>query len=248
MLGVPDPSVRFAAARVMGRVFARRLGDAPIEETVGDAVIAALNDRDRAVKIAAMEALGAMRYDRGITALGELFTYHGKGDFAEAALDALAHIANPAVAPLLDGQLTSKTPALRGIAVEGFARMGEAGRLADLQFALKSERADDVLLALAFANTMLGNAAIDPISEAVTRTRTRDRARRYLIEIAPGRAGLFNRQVLDPDARIRLAAVEALGLGGDAAAVALIQPLTADRDPLVARAATHATERLTAQR
>jgi HEAT repeat protein len=67
-----------------------------------------------------------------------------------------------------------------------------------------------------------------------------------LIEIAPGRAGLFNRQLLDPDARLRVAAVEALGSSRDSAALPMVQPLTTDQDPLVAQAAARAVERLVA--
>jgi HEAT repeat protein len=243
-LGVADPSVRFAAARVIGRVFARLPADSPVDQSVGDSVITALNDNDRAVTIAAMEALGAMRYDRAAAALGELFTYHEKGEPAEAALAALAHIGGPALS-LLTAQLSSRIPAFRGIAVEGLARSADSVRLGDLQSTLKTERDEGVLLALAFARTMLANATIDPISDAVTRSRTRAQAQQYLIEIARGRIGMFNRQLQDPDSRIRLAAVEALGLSHDAAAAALVQPLTADGDPLVARAATIAVERLT---
>jgi hypothetical protein len=51
LLGVPDPAMRFAAVRVIGRVFAPRVHDGPIEESLGDAVITALNDPDRAVKM-----------------------------------------------------------------------------------------------------------------------------------------------------------------------------------------------------
>lgn len=248
LLGSPDPALRFGAARVIGRVFAPRPGDPGIDQALGDAVVAAVNDRDRAVKAAAIQALGAMRYDRAVTALTELFTYHARGDQAELSLDALAHIANRASAALFASQLAAKSPALRGIAVEGIARLGEPARLAETQIALKGERADTVLLALAFASTMLTNAAIDPVSEAVARARTKDLARQYLIEIAPGRAGLFARQVQDPDARIRLAAVDALGLSGDPSALTLIQPLTGDSDPAVARAADAALARLTLRR
>ena len=42
----------------------RRATIRPSSDTVGDAVITALNDSDRAVKTAAMPALGAMRYER----------------------------------------------------------------------------------------------------------------------------------------------------------------------------------------
>jgi HEAT repeat protein len=244
LLGSLDPYIRFAGVRVIGRVFEFRPNDQPVDETVGDTVVAAMNDKDQTVKSAVVQALGLMRYERGVTALTELFAYYGKGQSAEAALDALAHTANPAIAPLLAEQLTSKSSVLRGIAVEGLARLGDIARLAEMQVVLKGERTDSVLLALAFANTLMSNAPIDPISEAVTRTKTRDQARHYLIEIAPGRVGLFNRQLVDPDARVRLAAVDALGLTHDPTAVPLVQPLTTDNDPLVAQAAAHAVERL----
>jgi HEAT repeat protein len=248
LLGSLDPFIRFAGVRVIGRLFELRPNDEPIDETVGDAVVAAMNDKDQTVKAAVMQALGTMRYERAVTALSELFAHYAKGQPAEAALDALAHIANPVSAPLLATQLISKTSALRGIAVEGLARIGDLARLAEMQVVLKDERTDTVLLALAFASTLLSNAPIDPMSEAVTRTKTRDQARQYLIEIAPGHIGLFDRQLVDPDARVRLAAVDALGLTRDPAAVPLVQPLTADTDPLVAQAAARAMDRLTTPR
>ena len=71
--------MRYAAVRVLGRVFAKRAQDEPIESTVGDAVITALNDNDRAVKAAAMHALGAMRYERGVQALTDLFAVLRQG-------------------------------------------------------------------------------------------------------------------------------------------------------------------------
>src|SRR5262245_8539378 len=73
LLGVPDPAMRFAALRVIGRVFAPRVYDGPIDELLGDAVITALNDPDRAVKSAAMESLGLLRYARGVQARKEVF-------------------------------------------------------------------------------------------------------------------------------------------------------------------------------
>lgn len=246
VIGAPDPAMRFGAVRVLGRLLARRPGDEGIEPSVGDAVIVALNDRDRAVNGAATQALGTMRYDRAVLALGELFTYHRKGDRAAEALDAIARIANPASATLLATQLSAKADGFRGIAVEGLARVGERNRLADIQTALQSERADSVLLAADFAATLLGGAAVDRIVEAVVKPRLRDQARAYLAEIAPGRSALFARHLQDPDARVRLAVVEALALGADPAALPLVEPLTNDTDPDVARAAALATGRLRA--
>jgi HEAT repeat protein len=245
-IGSSDPAMRYAAVRVLGRVFSRRAGDEAVESTIGDAVITALNDNDRAVKLAAMLALGAMRYERGMQALTDLFTYYGKGDSAEAALDALAHIAHPGSLPLFTAQMAGKSATLRGIAIEGLARLGDRTQLAAIQAVVDHDRDAGVSLAGAFAQVLLGNAATDSVADALGRPRMREQAKRYLVEIAPGRTGTFGHQLLDSDAQIRLDVVDALGLAGDPAAITAIEPLTQDRDPLVARAAERALARLRA--
>ena len=243
-IGSSDPAMRYAAVRVLGRLFAQRAQDEPIESTVGDAVITALNDNDRAVKSAAMFALGAMRYERGVQALSDLFAFYGKGDAADAALDALARIGHPASVPLFTAQLTSKTASLRAIAVEGLARVGDRAQLPAIQAVIDNERDAGVTLAGAFALVLLDNGPTDQVADALGRPRLREQAKRYITEIAPGRTGSFAHQLLDTDAQIRLDTIDALGLAGDPAAIGVIQPLTEDRDPQVARAAERAIARL----
>ena len=243
-IGSSDPAMRYAAVRVLGRLFAKRATDETIESTVGDAVITALNDNDRAVKTAAMLALGAMRYDRGVQALTDLFTYYGKGDAAEAALDALAHIAHATSVPLFIAQLAGKSASLRGIAIEGLARTGDATQLPAIQAALDKERDQSVTLAGAFALVLLGNGSTDRVADWLGRPKQREQTKRYLIEIAPGRTQAFTHQLMDSDPQIRLDMVDALGQAGDPAAIAAVEPLTKDHDPQVARAAERAVARL----
>lgn len=240
MIGAPDAARRFAAIRVLGQLFTRRPQDEPVEETVGDAVVGALNDNDRAVRAAAMQTLGSMRYERGLQALADLFAHYGKGDLAMGALDAVARIAHPSSAPLLASQLTARNAILRTIGIEGLARVGDASKLADIQSALGNERSDTVLLAGRFAEAVLANSSIDPIVEAMTHPRLREQARQYLIELAPGRSSAFAGQIQNPDARIRLDVVDALGLSYDPAALPLVEPVLQDVDPQVARAAERA--------
>lgn len=244
MLGAPDPAKRFAALRVMGRVLARRYGDDPIDESVGDAVIVALNDGDRAVRSVAIHALGAMRYIRGVQAVSDLFQYFGKGEPAEAALDAVARIAHPSSAVLLTSQLTSKSAAIRGIATEGLARMGDPAVLASIDEALRAERNEGVLLAGRFAAAMLSNAPIDSITGALGRPGLRDQARGYLVELAPRRAPAFAGPFQDPDPGVRADLVEVVGLARDPAALPVIEPMVKDADVQVARAAERAVARL----
>lgn len=243
-IGSSDPAMRYAAVRVLGRLFAKRAQDEPIESTVGDAVITALNDNDRAVRTAAMQALGAMRYERGVQSLTDLFTYYEKGDAAHAALDALAHIAHPTSVPLFTAQLASRTVSLRTSAIEGLARSGDRSQLAAIQSVVDKEHEQSVTLAGAFARVLLGNGATDQVADSLGRPRQRDQAKRYLLEIAPGRTDTFAHQLLDSDPQIRIDTIDALGLAGDAAAVAVLEPLTKDRDPQVARAADRALSRL----
>jgi HEAT repeat protein len=237
LVGASDPAMRYAAVRVLGGVFAKRAQDAPIDETVGDAVITALNDDDQAVKGAAMQALGTMRYERGVQALTDLFQFYGKSDAAEAALNALARIAHPASAAMFAAQLSGKSSARRGIAIEGLGRMGDASKLAEIQRALDADRSDAVTLAGVYASARLANGAIDRVADALTRPRLRVQARQYLVELVPGRTKALTSHLQDPDQRLRLEVVDSLGLSGDPAALPLVEPLLKDRDPQVARAA-----------
>jgi HEAT repeat protein len=244
LVGASDPAMRYAAVRVLGRVFAKRAQDDPIEQTIGDAIITALNDGDDAVKSAAMQALGTMRYERGVQALTDLFEFYGKRSAGEAALDALARIAHPTSAAVFTAQLSGKISERRGIAIEGLGRIGDSSTLADIQKALDIDRNDAVTLAGVFASALLANTPIDRIGDALTRPRLRVQARQYLIELLPGRAPALAGHLQDPDARLRLEIVDLLGLSGDPAALPLVEPLLQDRDTEVARAAVRAVAKL----
>jgi HEAT repeat protein len=243
-LDASDPAMRLAAVRVIGRLFARRAGDEPVAQAVGDAVITTLNDKAVDVKQAAMDALGAMRYARAVEPLGTLFSHYKKGELGENALDALAHIAHPGSAPLFVATLGSPSPALRTIAVEALARVGDRARLVDIQKALASERHEGVLLASTFATVLLSGAPLDELAEGLIRTRLRDQSRRYLVDAAPGRTHVFARFTNDPEAMMRAEVAEILGLSGDRAALPLLAPLCRDQDPRVSAAAERAIGRL----
>src|SRR5262249_12159624 len=152
----------------------------------------------------------------------------GKGDAAAAALDALARIGNPGGAAVLTSQLTSKVAALRGIAVEGLARVGDAASLTSIRDATTAERSDGVLLAVAFASASLSNGSFDPIVEALAKPRLHDQAFQYLIELAPGHASSFARLLQDPDAHLRADGVNVFALARDASALPLVEPLPPD--------------------
>jgi HEAT repeat protein len=248
MLGAPDPAFRFTALRVLGRVFERRFQDDPVETAVGDAVITSLNEIDRVIRGAAIQTLGAMRYPRAVQALTELFQYYGKSDLAAASFDALARIAHPASAPLFTSALTGKNSTLKGTAIEGFARLGDANNLAAIQAGVDGERSQGVLVAATFAGVMLSRASIDLLTDALKRPKLRDQVWQYLVEAAPGHAAAFSRQAQDPDARLRADVADILGLAGDPSALPIVEPMVKDREPQVALAAARAVARLKAAR
>ena len=248
LLGLPDPAVRLAAVRVIGRLYERRPGDAPVDEGLGDLVIAAVNGNDRAMKIAAMDALGALRETRAVEGLTELFQFYGKGDLAEAALAALARIGHRSSAPLFLLQLSSKSTPLKVLAIEGLARTGDASHIAAIQAALKRERDDRVASASYFASAMLSNGPIEQLVDALNRPKSHDVAREYLAEIAPGRVSQLSRYVQDPSPRMRTDVADIVFLSGDPQGVRVVAPLLTDQDKQVAMAAERATMRLKTDR
>jgi HEAT repeat protein len=248
LIGAADPALRLAAVRVIGRLFLKRPQDQPIEPDVGDAVVSALNDKDNAIRTAAMSALGAMRYERAVQALTDIFQHYGRGDLGMSAFDALARVAHPSSAALLSAQLEGKNAALKGIAIEGLARIGDRSKVPNVEAALQGERNDSLLLAGRFASVLLENVPIDSLTEALAEPRQREQARQYLVEIAAGRSTAFNRQAKDPDARLRADVADILGLGSNDAALAIVEPMVGDADPQVARAAERAVARLRGSR
>jgi HEAT repeat protein len=246
LVGASTPDLRLAAVRVIGRVFESRPGDPAVGQPVGDAVVAALNDADARVRLAAMEALGAMRYERGLQALTAQFEYHGRGQLAERALEAIARIAHPSSAFLFASLLTEKSHERKTLGIEGLARIGDPARLGDIEACLGSDGHADVLLAGDFARAMLAKGSIDRLAEALRDERLRWLAQQYLIEIAPGRSALFTRQVKDPDPVIRAGMADALGLAGDASVLPIVQAMRADADPGVQLAVERALARLQA--
>ncbi len=247
MIGAPDPTVRLAAVRIIGRVWARRPADPPLEETLGDAVIAALNDAESPIRETAMWALGAMKNERAVQALGDLFQYYRKGPLAETAYDALARIGHEGSMPHFNAELAGKSQTYKLLAIEGMARTRDVTRLQPIHTALAKEKNEALLLGGHFANALLADGPIDTIVESLTRPRLHTQARQYLEDLAFGRAALFAKHLQDPDAQVRGELVDLLGRSGDPNAAPLIEPLVRDRDADVAFAATRALARLGAQ-
>ena len=244
MLNLPDPALRLAAIHVVGRLYQKRAGDLVVDPRLSNVVIAAVNESDRTIKLAAMATLGDIRETRAIDGLTQLFQFYGKGELAEGALAALARIGHRSSAPLFLMQLENRSAEFKALAIEGLARTGDASHMAAIQTALKRERDDRVVGAAEFAAAMLSNAPIEQLIDALNRPKSHDAARQYLIEVAPGRVSRMSRYAQDPTPRVRVDVADIVGLAGDPQGLAVIAPLLTDKDKLVALAAERATLRL----
>jgi len=246
LLDVPQVNVRTAAIRVIARLYAWRVGDFAVNQAVGDAVVTAMNDRDYGVRTTAMEALGALRYDRGVQALTDLYRHYEHGTTAATALGALARIAHPTSRPLFIEALASRDVVLRIAAIEGLARSGATDQVPDIARVLENEKNQDARLAGQFASVLLSDAPVDDLVGGLARPRSHDRALQYLVDVAPSRIGVIQPHVDDPQAAIRVDLLTAVGLSGDLDAVSIAERLQQDPDPAVARAASTALMRLNA--
>ena len=244
MIGLPDPALRVAALRVIGRFFAPQPGDGPVDQGVGDAVIVVLNEKNGTIRDAAMDALSDMRYERSVQALTDIALYYGRRQIGLSALAALSRIGHPSSTPMFVQQLTSGNSTSRIIAIEGLARLGDRRQDEAIRSALAREPSEAVLLAQSFASALLVGGPLDPLFGALTKSRLRDQALRYLIELAPGRAASFTAPSRDLDPRRRADVADILALSRDKAALPIVEPLTQDSDPLVARSADRAVARL----
>jgi len=245
-LSVPQASVRTAAIRVIARLYAWRVGDFAANQAVGDAAVTAMNDRDYGVRTNAIEALGALRYDRGVQALTDLYRHYERGATAAAALGALARIAHPTSRPLFVDALASRDVLVRIAAIEGLARSGATDQLPDIARTLENEKNQDAQLAGQFASVLLSDGQVDDLVGGLARSRSHDRALQYLVDVAPSRVGIIQPHVDDPQAASRVDLLTALGLSGDLEAVSIAERLQHDTDPAVARAAATALMRLNA--
>ena len=247
LVGSPQIAIREAAVEVVARMYERWPGDSAVEQVLGDALVTTFNDRDGLVRRKAMTTVGALRYERGIQALTEIFQHYERGVDAQAALDALARIAHPSSVPLFTSVLGGRDTLLKAAAVEGLARSGDTTHASLIAEAVGKERNADLQLAVHFADAMLSEGSIDVLVDGLTKPALHDRALHMLSEVAPGRSATFSPHVPDPKPNICGDLLEALGLSNDPDLAPLIERLLNDSNPMVARTAARAVLRLKSQ-
>lgn len=230
-----DPSMRAAAARVVGKLEVK---------SAAAALIRAINDSNPGVRYAAMRALGMLRDETAVAALTEQLNFYGRGEGAWSAIDALARIGHASSVPVFKQRLTDKDPFIRRAAAEGLGRVGAASEIAALEVGAGNDPSEMVRAAMAFALQKLGRNYIARLADLMDSAKMAAQVADYFIELGPAIVPALTAHLQDSDAAIRANVASVVGaLGGDAALAAL-QPLTQDRDRDVVRAATRAIERI----
>ena len=230
-----DPTIRTAAARVIGRLQVK---------SASDTLMKAINDSSEQVRFASMRALGDLKDESAVQALTEQLKYYGKGEGAWAALDALAHIAHPSSVPLFKARLNDKDEFIRRAAAEGLARTGDGSELTTLQAGASTDPSPMTRAAMTFAMQKLGQNYLTRLVDFLNSSRLAPQVQGYLRELGPEIVPALVPRLQEPDADVRAQVAEALGALGDTSTVAVLDPLTKDRDRGVVMAATQAIDRI----
>jgi HEAT repeat protein len=193
-----DSDAQLAAAAAAGRV-QENCGlvprDRPTGQTcaeLGNVLVDAINGPNPQVRRAAMRALGGLRYLAAAQALADQFSYYERGSDAEAALEGLARIGDPAYSGVFRRQLANPIVTIRRLAIEGLARSEDQEEVAELERVGETERSNSVLLALHFAAVQMhargkssAPAKVDTLVAALQDSSLRPLALQYLVELSP---------------------------------------------------------------
>jgi HEAT repeat protein len=231
-----DPTIRAAAARVIGRLQVK---------SASAGLLKAVNDSNATVRFASIRALGEIQDKGSLQAITEQLNYYEKGEGAYSALDALARIADPSSVPLFQSRLADKDPHIRRAAVEGLARTSDAAPNAALETMANQDESENVRAAVAFALYKKGQRTfLNRLLDFLYSDRTAAQVQGYLLELGPSVVSPAVHRLSEPDEGVRRRLASVFGALGDQSTVTVLTPLKDDRDREVAEAATRAIERI----
>jgi HEAT repeat protein len=230
-----DSAIRLAAARVAGAVRAT---------SILDAVVAAINDPEEKVKLAAMRSCGDLHDPRASKALEEQFNYYKSGTLARGAFDGLSRIGDPSSIALFQAHLSDKDPVIRRLAIEGIVHTKDAKALEQIEVGTAGESDESAQLARAFAMEMAGKRGADLLITRLGSDLLHEQAMGYLVELGPRVIPPLSQNLKDPNARVRERIAQTMGLIGDAGARTALEGTLRDPDVAVARAAERALARI----
>ena len=229
-----DPQIRAGAALLAGRAGVTAAAD-PLIELVNDSVTE--------VRFAAMRALGQLREQRAVVALTEQLKYYNRGEGAWSALDGLARIAHPSSVPVFTSRLADKDPHIRRAAAEGLGRAGDKSQVTALETGAGNDGSDVARAAMTFALQKLGRNYVPRLVEFLDDGSVAAQVQDYFIELGQPVEKELIPSLQEPDAPIRAAVADLLGVIGGDASLAALQGLQ-EKDKSAAEAVSRAVERI----
>jgi len=232
----PEPSVRGGAALAVAKLGGTEHGKA---------LVALLADDSTGVRNRVLHAIGTLRVREAGPALREMFEANRRKEIGLRALEALSRVGDPAQADLFRELIQDADPERKRLAIEGLARVSDAGLMPAFKKDYQREKSDELKLAYAFAITRLGDRAfLDSIVLSLPSKLMGRRCREYILELGRDLQGDLYAYLNDPDADIRAGLCDILATLGDAEAVPRLTPLINDPSPQVADRANRAIEHL----
>jgi HEAT repeat protein len=231
-----DADVRAGAARVIGRLKIK---------SVGEALIKSIDDSNRDVRFAAMRGLGDIAEASAVKILTDQVIYYGKGEGAWVALQALAQIGDPSSVPLFIQHLSNKDPLMRRAAAEGLGRAGDASQVSQLETGAGNDLSPTTRVAMAFALQKLGRNYVARLVDFLSVDDLSLQVQGYLLELGADIEMELLPRLQEPDEVVRARVAQVLGaIGGESSLAALEGLKGKDKDRTVASAAQRAVERI----
>jgi HEAT repeat protein len=253
--GLKDPEslLRTASADVLARLYsacelcgpAEQEALAQAKRTIGDNLIAGMNDRVGEARAAAARALGALVDDQAIQALTDQVKFYRRGESMWAPLDGLAQIAHPSSVPLFQELVKHRDDTVRRYAFEGLARTRDQSLGKVLEDAVSVERSESAALALAYAFHRLGRGSrLNMLINALRKPALRAQARAYLLEIGGEAMPVLLSYLKDVDQALLVGIADLVGRTRDQRAVMPLEALLVQKDPRIVSAVEVALLRL----
>ena len=236
-----EPWVRYFAAISLGRLAV----STPLDQLAR----VASDDPAPHVRVAAVEAIGAIGSDSAIAILKPLAA-QDCGESALAAIRVLGQSRSKAVVPILSDAIRSSDAARRLAAVDALAAWGGEEAIEPLQWTASADSDSGVaraafngLAAIASRNSPASGAAVRATLQSLSDPQRRADALAVLGRLSPSAIPLVAESLNADDPHLRRGVVEVLGRLTHPAASACLQKALADADAVVRRDAVRALSR-----
>ena len=158
-----------------------------------------------------------------------------------------AQIGKPTTIPVFRERMIDKDPYLRRAAIEGLGRAGDKESIEALEKVPVTDESPTVRLAALFALQKLGRNTAGRIADGMASPKLLSQGQDYLVELGPSLATTIVPRLQEPDADVREAMADVLGIIGDATVIPPLQAALRDRDASVAAAAKRAIAKIQAR-